>query len=229
MQPSTLRLAWASTLALFAILLWDLSGLDLGLAQAAGGPQGFPLRDDWVLTTLLHTGGRYAAWLTVLALCLAVIWPVGPLRRLAPPRRVQLAASALLASGVITLLKNGSHTSCPWDLHAFGGVATHVSHWSGWGATDGGAGRCFPAGHAATGFAFLGGFFALRDTLPRLAKAWLAGALVAGLGLGLAQQLRGAHFMSHTLWTGWICWMTAWLCDPHFAGAGAAPVEGAAP
>ena len=24
--------------------------------------------------------------------------------------------------------------------------------------------------------------------------------------LGLAQQMRGAHFMSHTLWTAWLCW-----------------------
>ena len=29
----------------------------------------------------------------------------------------------------------------------------------------------------------------------------------AGLLLGLGQQWRGAHFMSHTLWSAWICWM----------------------
>ena len=31
--------------------------------------------------------------------------------------------------------------------------------------------------------------------------------------MGLAQQMRGAHFMSHTLWTGWLCWTTGWLVD----------------
>lgn len=222
MQLSTLRLAWASTIALIAILVWDLSGLDLAVAQAAGGPQGFPLRDHWMFTSVLHTGAKYLAWLLVLLLCLAVVWPAGVLRRLPPGRRVQLAASALLASGFITLLKAGSHTSCPWDLHQFGGVATHVSHWSGWAVSDGGAGRCFPAGHAATGFAFVGGYFALRNELPGQARIWLAGALVAGLGLGISQQLRGAHFMSHTLWTGWVCWMTAWLTDPLFAKASSA-------
>ena len=30
---------------------------------------------------------------------------------------------------------------------------------------------------------------------------------------GMAQQARGAHFLSHTLWTGWLCWSTAWLTD----------------
>jgi hypothetical protein len=26
--------------------------------------------------------------------------------------------------------------------------------------------------------------------------------------------------MSHTLWSGWICWMLAWITDPVFARAG---------
>jgi len=40
-----------------------------------------------------------------------------------------------------------------------------------------------------------------------------AAALAAGLVLGLAQQARGAHFMSHTLWSGWVCWCVAWAVD----------------
>ena len=46
---------------------------------------------------------------------------------------------------------------------------------------------------------------------------WLRGllgaSLLAGFILGGAQQVRGAHFMSHTLWTGWLCWTVGWLCD----------------
>ena len=227
MQPSTIRLAWASALALAVVILWDLSGLDLPLALAYGNAHGFALREDWVLSAVLHTGGRYLGWLLVVLLCVAVAWPVGPLRQLPLARRVQLPATALLASAAITLLKAGSHTSCPWDLHEFGGVASHVSHWAGWALPDGGAGGCFPAGHAATGFAFLGGFFALRGDAPRWAWGWLAAALVAGFGLGIAQQMRGAHFMSHTLWSAWICWMAVWLTDPLFARAGDSPMLGA--
>lgn len=219
MHTSTQRLAWLSLATLAALLLWDLSGLDLALAHLAGGPQGFALRDHWLLTDVLHTGGRYLAWLLVIGLCLAVVWPVGALRTLPTARRLQLAVSALLASALIALLKTGSLSSCPWDLNEFGGVARYASHWVGWLQPDGGAGQCFPAGHATSGFAFLGGWFALRHTQPRLARAWAALALLAGLVLGVAQQLRGAHFMSHTLWTGWLCGMTVWLTDPLFAGA----------
>lgn len=219
MQIFSVRVAWWSTGALIAILLWDLSGLDLPLAMQAGGPDGFALRHHWLLTYVLHSAAKYLAWLFLVCLCIFAAWPVGPLRQLAVSRRVQLAVSALLACTLISLLKAFSQTSCPWDLNEFGGVARHVSHWTGWRTPDGGAGRCFPAGHATTGFAFLGGFFALRHELPPLAKAWLVGALAAGLILGWAQQLRGAHFMSHTLWTAWLCWIVGWLVDPLFGRA----------
>lgn len=222
MQISTRRLVSMSVASFAAILLWDLSGLDLALAQTVGGPHGFALRDHWLLTGLLHNGAKYLAWVVIVGLCLGVAWPVGVLRDLPAARRLQLAVSALLASAFITLLKAGNHTSCPWDLHEFGGIARHVSHWAGWMDYDGGAGRCFPAGHATTGFAFVGGFFALRNDAPRLAKVWAGCALMAGFVLGFSQQLRGAHFLSHTLWTGWLCWMTAWAIDPLFARKGVA-------
>ena len=35
---------------------------------------------------------------------------------------------------------------------------------------------------------------------------WLLAVGLCGLGLGLAQTLRGAHYPSHTLWTAAICW-----------------------
>ena len=127
-------------------------------------------------------------------------------------QRILLGRGALLALAVVSVTKNLSTTSCPWDLAEFGGVARHVSHWA-MGVLDGGGGRCFPAGHASAGFAFAGGYFALRRKAPAAARWWLAGSLLAGLVLGAAQQVRGAHFMSHTLWSGWICWTTGWLCD----------------
>jgi membrane-associated PAP2 superfamily phosphatase len=93
-------------------------------------------------------------------------------------------------------------------LQEFGGAASYVSHWA-WGVRDGGTGGCFPAGHASAGFAFVGGFFAFRQALPKTARRWLAGAMAAGLVFGLAQQVRGAHCMSHTFWTAWLCWTVA--------------------
>jgi len=190
-------------------LAWDASGLDLPLAHLAGGASGFPWRDTWLLATAAHEGGRLLAWLTALVLCIAVWWPFGPLARIGQRERLQLAVSTLVGAVAVSLLKSGSQTSCPWELSDFGGLARYVSHWSL--LTDGGRGHCFPAGHAASGFTFVGGYFAFRSASPRLARRWLAAALAAGILLGLAQQWRGAHFMSHTLWSAVVCWGAACL------------------
>jgi membrane-associated PAP2 superfamily phosphatase len=204
-------LGW-TLLSLACLIAWDMSGWDLPMARWFGDSQGFALRSGWFMVHVAHEGARMLAWLLALGLALCIWWPVGVLRQVAYERRVQLVASALLSLVVMALLKRMSTTSCPWDLAEFGGVGHYVSHWA-LGLTDGGGGHCFPAGHASAGFAFLSLYFALRHSLPRAARLCLAGALAAGFALGLAQQMRGAHFMSHTLWTAWLCWTAAWAGD----------------
>jgi membrane-associated PAP2 superfamily phosphatase len=208
-MPSwTLRRLWALTLLFFVLLvLWDATGFDLPLARWSGSPQGFALRQQPLFVLLSHELPRMAGAALLLALLVGVFKPWGFLCRLAPGERWQLWLSIAGGALAITVLKRLNHTSCPWDLAEFGGVARHVSHWL-WGVRDGGAGHCFPAGHASTAFAYLAGWFVLRRSAPRAAGRWLLGALLAGMVLGLAQQMRGAHYMSHTLWTAWICW--AW-------------------
>jgi membrane-associated PAP2 superfamily phosphatase len=203
----------AGALSLLLLLAWDSSGGDRYLANWAGGAHGFALREHWALTTLMHSGGRVVSWALCLALCLGVWWPMGMLRRIDVARRLQLAGSALAATLVVVVLKDANATSCPWALADYGGVARHVGHWRGFLGGDGGGGHCFPAGQASAGFAYLGGYFVWREPAPRIARWWLGGALAAGLVLGVAQQLRGAHFMSHTLWTAWLCWVVALASD----------------
>jgi membrane-associated PAP2 superfamily phosphatase len=198
------------TLGSFGFLLaWDASGLDLVLARLMAGSHGFALREHWALAGALHQGGRQIAWLLGLWLLAGVWWPTGVLRQLSRAARVRWLASTLLSLLLISGLKYSSQTSCPWDLAEFGGGGSYLSHWA-WGRADGGSGHCFPAGHASAAFAFVGGFFVLRQVSRRRAAQCLAAALGAGAVLGLAQQLRGAHFMSHTLWTAWFCWAIAW-------------------
>lgn len=201
-----LRRCWALTLALLAcLLLWDAGGLDLPLARWAGSAQGFAWRGSPVLVLWLHEVPRALSMVLVVLLGAGVVWPWGFLRPLAQRERVQLVLSVLAAIAVSTAVKRLSSTSCPWDLAEFGGMARYVSHWR-WGVQDGGPGHCFPAGHASAAFGFVAGWFVLRRAAPPLATGWLLAALAGGLVLGLAQQLRGAHYLSHTLWTAWICW-----------------------
>lgn len=188
-------------------LLWDLSGLDMTVMRAIGAGHGFALRDQWLLARVLHDGLRQAMALAFLLLCGWALWPRASLPR---RERITVALLAALSLLAVNVIKNTSLTSCPWDLQAFGGTARWVSHWA-WGQADGGPGRCFPGGHASSGFAFL------ALCLPWLAPPagvmrrravglrWLAAAVGIGALAGAVQTLRGAHYPSHSLWTLLIC------------------------
>lgn len=207
---------------LLLVLGWDALGLDLPLAHWSGSAQGFALRDQWFLVKVLHNGARNLGWVVLLALTtVCIARPVGPLKALGRRERAWMVGCIWLSILTISLIKGMSTTSCPWDLQAFGGQTTWVSHWA-WGVGDGGGGHCFPAGHASTGFAFLAGYVWLRPVRPQAARRWLAITLVAGVALGLTQQIRGAHFASHTLWTAWLCWACALLVH-HWSRSGPLP------
>lgn len=196
----------AATLPL--LWLWDASGLDLSLAHWFGTAGGFPLQHHPLLSGWLHDGARQLGWLVLVCLMASIWWPIGVLRCLSRRERAWMTGAVWLSLLVVAGIKGFSRTSCPWDLAAFGGTAQYVSHWA-WGMRDGGGGHCFPAGHASTGFAFMALAIWLRSASPR-AGAWAWGTvLLAGLLLGWVQQVRGAHFFSHTLWTAWLCWAVA--------------------
>lgn len=194
-------------LCLLPLLAWEASGLDLALAHAMGGSaSGFALRDNVWLSSVLHSGARQAGLALALALALGIAWPWGMLKGLTRADRVWLLLCVAACALMISLIKRHSASSCPWSLSPFGGAWPYVPHWR-LGLTDGGPGNCFPAGHASTGFAFFPLVW-LMQARHRQGGRWLLAVLAvlaAGLGLGLVQQWRGAHFMSHTLWTGWCC------------------------
>ena len=191
-----------------ALAAWDAAGLDLPISRLFGNAAGFALRDQWFVAGVLHNGARWVAWGVGLVLLIGIWRPLPFARRLERAERVWWLAATLACVALIPLLKYVSLTSCPWSLAEFGGPASHVSHWL-FGQADGGPGRCFPAGHATAAFCFLPGYFALRRVALTWARRWLFVTLAAGALLTMVQVVRGAHFVSHSLWTGWWCWAFA--------------------
>ena len=188
---------------LFALLAWEASGGDFVLAQWYGDGAGFVWRDAWLTSTVLHSGGRWLAWV-VLAL---LVWDALRARLAGPPQRERLywLAATVASLVLVPTFKRFSSTSCPWDLMLFGGTVPHVPHW--WlRVVDGGPGHCFPSGHAVAAFAFFSVYFFERSYRPGLAQGALVAVWVLGGVFGLAQMARGAHFLSHTLWSAWCCW-----------------------
>jgi membrane-associated PAP2 superfamily phosphatase len=135
-------------------------------------------------------------------------------------QRIEIVMGVLWCLLCISSLKRISLTSCPWDMKDFGGTAIYVSHWR-WGVADGGDGHCFPGGHASSALAFLAlclpWLTNATQTDRRRGRTLLMGVLVLGFILGMTQTVRGAHYPSHTLWTGLICWAVAvlnhWVFD----------------
>jgi membrane-associated PAP2 superfamily phosphatase len=195
-------------LGLLALLAWEVSGLDLVLARAYGTHSGFPWRDAWVTRALLHDGGRAVAWCVMALLVGRALLPTTH----APQRteRWYWIGVSLACLLIVPTLKQLSASSCPWDLAEFGGVAAYVPHWR-LGVHDGGPGHCFPSGHAVAAFGFLSVYFGWRSYRPRLARVCLALIVIAGVLFGWAQLARGAHYVSHTLWSAWLCWVVCAL------------------
>lgn len=206
MPPADRRAGAIAAAALVPLLLWELSALDLPLTRLFGHAGGFPWRDDWWMRELLHDGIRRLAWALALLLAVNVCKPFIP--GLTRRERIWWLLATVAGAAAVPVVKHHSLTSCPWDLAEFGGAARHVSHWLqlGPGAlADGGGGHCFPSGHATSAFAFFSGGFALRRAYPAAARRWTLAVLAFGLFLGAVQLARGAHFASHTLWSGWLC------------------------
>lgn len=192
------------TLALLALLLcWELGAWDLPLARQYGGAAGFALRDDWLLSRVVHDGGRWLSGLVLFGVVATAT--LGDAQVMARRQRWAWVAVVLLCFVAVPALKRLSSTSCPWSLDLFGGAVAYVPHWLP-RLADGGPGHCFPSGHAVAAFAFLPLYFQWRQVRPRVALALLATTLLVGIVFGWAQLARGAHFPSHTMWSAWLCW-----------------------
>jgi membrane-associated PAP2 superfamily phosphatase len=162
--------------------------------------------DTWLTNQLIHTGGRWAIR-AVLALGLA-FWIATYVERDWRALRRPVAfftIAGLLSIGVVGLLKTVTNVDCPWDLVPFGGRFPYIELFAD--RPDAlRVGRCFPAAHASSGYALLALYFVLRERHTRLAQLGLGLGLLAGLTFGLAQQARGAHFVSHDLWSAFLVW-----------------------
>ncbi|WP_447870994.1 phosphatase PAP2 family protein [Serratia fonticola] len=120
-----------------------------------------------------------------------------------------IVAMLLIGIGplVVGILKATSAHSCPWDLLEYGGRAMSFPLF---GTTPSfpGPGRCFPGGHASSGFAVMALFFLFYPQRPRLAYWCWLGGITLGMLMGFGQIMRGAHFLSHNLWAGWWVWLS---------------------
>lgn len=202
----------AGLLAVSALtILWigRYTDLDLVLADAVFDAQRrvFPWRDAWLTVTFNHV--MLKQFLTVLAVGVvgyALVDAWRPRAALGALRRLQLrvvALSAVLVPVVTSALKHLSASHCPWDLLRYGGEQPYVRLFGAFPA-DTLPGQCLPAGHASSALWLVALAVCWLPARPSRARAAALLAIGAGATVGYLQQLRGAHFMTHTLWSIWI-------------------------
>ena len=158
----------------------------------------FFARNDWALVHLNHK--VFKNLLIAVYISFFVLWCLSfkvPRFRAQRWQYGYMFWVSILSTGLIGLLKSQSGHACPWNM-------THATA-SGF-VWDFSAikGHCFPGGHASTGFALMTGFFVYRLVQPIRAWFYLLAGIALGMMMGWGQMMRGAHFLSHNLWTGWI-------------------------
>lgn len=208
-RPLNLWLMLALPLAMAALLLmFEPVTLDLTLAQWMYRPgEGFIGRHSWFLEDILHD--RAKQLVILLSVGALVAWVIGllyqPLRPYCRTLGYLVLAMGIGAS-IVTPLKALTAVQCPWDLAQFGGKETYSSLLSLRPPTDH-PGRCWPGGHASSGFVLFALYFALRDRKPRLARYAFWFAFGLGSLFSISRMLQGAHFLSHNIWTALFDWM----------------------
>lgn len=212
-HPATRLPALAAVLCiacLFSVVLMGMGG-DIALADALYRLQGgqWALRDAWLMSTVVHVWGRdmsAACWLAVAA-AWGMTWRGAVSRKWRRPL-AYLLVTALLSTVLVSALKQYTGVDCPWDLQRYGGERIALGLFEARPLAMGRA-ACFPAGHASAGYGWVAVYFALSAVRPRWRFWGLGAALTAGAVFGFGQQLRGAHFLSHDLWTLTLSWLGA--------------------
>lgn len=213
-QPSVFwwqHARWPLVLFLIMLVVLSVTPLDFALARGLffdGNDGHWRAAQAWWANGFLHTGGRWAIrGVAVLALG-AWLWNFRD-RRFADRRRAAayLALAIVLSTGLVGLLKSVTNVDCPVDLEAFGGQRPYIALLAD-RPDELPHARCFPAAHAGSGYALLAFYFLWRERRPARARWGLLLGVGTGLLFGMAQQARGAHFLSHDVWSALLVWLT---------------------
>ena len=203
---------WLATIAFLPLLvLCTVTELDLSLAAHFYKPE---LPSAWFIADMAPWSWlyRYGEYPTFVMLAGALLVLLGSLiqqtwvryrRRCLFLVLVVALGPGLLVNGV---LKPGWSRPRPRQIEQFGGSYSYRSWWQPGGP---GAGKSFPSGHAAMGYALVAGAM----LVPRRRRVWphslvLAGAFGYGTLMGVARIVQGGHFASDVVWAGGLMCIT---------------------
>lgn len=195
--------------AAFALAAIQYTNLDIRIADHFYDPRSghWIGTNTWWASTLLHDGARWM--MRAIAFAALLCWMVG--YRLGASQKQRrdaafLALSIVVSTTLVGFLKTVTNVDCPWDLSRYGGEMPMLP----WFAPRPGNlphAQCFPGAHSASGFSLMCLYFLFGPPYSR--KRWIGFAigLAMGMTFSFAQQVRGAHFLSHDVMSAGLCWI----------------------
>jgi membrane-associated PAP2 superfamily phosphatase len=208
MRHNKIALAALGLMPVLIVLLSTFTDIDLRLADAAYDARlgDFPWRHAWLAEVFSHILLKRALVGLGAGFIGAALWdlarPSPRLNRHRMQMRV-VAGCAVLVPSIVAILKQLSSSHCPWDIDRYGGSAPYVRLLNALPAGIA-PGHCMPAGHASSALWVISLAVLFLPARPRIAAAVFGAMLTFGMAVGWLQQMRGAHFLTHTLWSVWI-------------------------
>lgn len=171
-----------------------------------------PSAQEWIgrhnfwMNEFLHTGGRNL--MRLVGVVAIALWVASfRVARLQTHRRAlgYFALCMALVPLTVGALKEATNVDCPWDMQAFGGDRPIV-HWYQDRPDELPRTACFPGAHSSSAFALFALYFLWLPGNPRRARVALLAVVTLGAIFSIAQQSRGAHFISHDLVSALVAW-----------------------
>ena len=190
----------------FALVIVEFFQLDFVIADWIYQPtSSWYYRDHWITNLAVHRIGKYILILLYLTLLLKFLF-----RNKSNDNswdrygKIVLLSSVLLGTLTVSTLKHYLNADCPWDLLQYGGSKPFMPFFN-YDTSSFLSSHCFPSGHASSAFTWISLYFYTSIYYPKVRLKILAALLIVGFGFGLSQQFRGAHFISHDLYSLLVC------------------------
>lgn len=223
-------------LALVVFVAFDLTGLDRWFSQLFIDPASgqFTLLHDAWFEKVTHKWPRilpnWTGEAALIGALLSFVWPLfarhpqaaatrllqrsriaGVLRFTTRHRRDLLfvVVAFALCTAIIHYLKSHTGVYCPVETTFYGGAHPRLEWYQQFDLLHkAGDGRCWPGGHASSGFTLMALYFVARRWRWAHARKLLGFIVLLGMMYGTTRVMQGWHYMSHTFWAGIFVWLT---------------------